>query len=363
MNTKRVIAIYLPQFHPFKENNEWWGEGFTEWRNVVNAKPRYIGHYQPRCPKDLGFYDLRLSETRIAQAALAKEYGIHGFCYYHYWFNGKVLMEDPMKGMLENKEPDFPFMVCWANENWTRRWDGNQSQVLLEQSYCDDDYLQHIEYLCKNYFSHSDYIKVNGSPLIIIYKQHLIPNISHFVNVWRRYAKEFGFPDLYFVFFQLDNSIVDPDTIGFNFGAQFAPFTNVGMRPLNFYFRLLNKYLNFNFSVVIRHNLYSYVKTAKRFSSQYNVISDRNYPCVMPMFDNSVRRIRGGAEIFVNSNPSYFRQWIKEVLFNYKKSNSDSNFFFINAWNEWAEGNHLEPDQKWGKQFLDVVKECFNNYE
>ncbi len=362
MHDIKPIALYLPQFHPIAENDLNWEPGFTEWYNVVKGKPLFPGHYQPHLPSDFGFYDLRVADVIVKQVQLARESNIYGFCFYHYWFQSNVLLNSPIQ-LFKSLDLAFPFCLCWANENWTRRWDGNQSQVLLEQSYCDDDYLQHIEYLCKNYFSHSDYIKVNGSPLIIIYKQHLIPNISHFVNVWRRYAKEFGFPDLYFVFFQLDNSIVDPDTIGFNFGAQFAPFTNVGMRPLNFYFRLLNKYLNFNFSVVIRHNLYSYVKTAKRFSSQYNVISDRNYPCVMPMFDNSVRRIRGGAEIFVNSNPSYFRQWIKEVLFNYKKSNSDSNFFFINAWNEWAEGNHLEPDQKWGKQFLDVVKECFNNYE
>ena len=145
----RVIAIYLPQYHPFKENDEWWGKGFTEWTNVTKSRPRFPGHYQPHLPSDLGFYDLRVPEVREQQAQMAKEFGLYGFCYYHYWFNGKLLMERPLQEILESGKPNFPFMICWANENWTRAWDGGEKQILIKQEYTEEDARNHIKWLIR----------------------------------------------------------------------------------------------------------------------------------------------------------------------------------------------------------------------
>ena len=185
---KRLIAINLPQYHPFKENDEWWGKGFTEWTNVTKAKPRFRGHYQPHLPADMGFYDLRLPEVRQMQADLAKEYGIYGFCYYHYWFNGHRLMERPVSEILSSGEPDFPFMLCWANENWARNWDGGFKDILIEQNYSDDDDRNHMIYLCKEVFPDKRYIKVDGKPFFIIYKPKIsisgIPCPLYTINIY-----------------------------------------------------------------------------------------------------------------------------------------------------------------------------------
>lgn len=173
MNMKRVIAINLPQFHPFSENDEWWGKGFTEWTNVTKAKPRFWGHYQPHLPSDTGFYDLRLPEAREMQANMAREYGVDAFCYYHYWFNGKQLMERPIKEILETGKPDFPFMLCWANENWSRNWDGKFRSILIEQHYSEDDDINHMHYLCSKVFSDKRYLRIQGKPVFSIYRSNL----------------------------------------------------------------------------------------------------------------------------------------------------------------------------------------------
>ena len=178
MVDKRIIAFYLPQYHPFPENDEWWGKGFTEWRNVVKARPLYRGHYQPHLPADLGFYDLRVPEVRQQQADMARMYGINGFCYYHYWFNGHQLMERPLEEMLSSGNPDFPFMLCWANENWTRAWDGGSRHILIAQNYSEEDDRAHIRYLLDNVFSDSRYIRVDGKPVFLIYRSMLFPNMK-----------------------------------------------------------------------------------------------------------------------------------------------------------------------------------------
>ena len=199
---KRIIAIHLPQFHPFKENDEWWGKGFTEWTNVTKAQPRFEGHYQPHLPSDLGFYDLRLEEARLAQEQLAKAYGIHGFCYYHYWFNGKRVLHEPLDRKMQNPKENLPFMMCWANENWTRTWDGADHQVLLKQEYSFEDDLVHIKHLI-NLFRDTRYIKVSGKPIFIIYRPKLLPDIKKTIAIWRKAVQEAGFPDLYAVVYPL----------------------------------------------------------------------------------------------------------------------------------------------------------------
>ena len=200
-NKIKPIAIYLPQFHPIPENDEWWGKGFTEWTNVTKAQPRFEEHYQPHLPADMGFYDLRLDEARIAQEALAKAYGIYGFCYYHYWFNGKRMLHEPLDKKLKNPEENLPFMMCWANENWTRVWNGGERDVLLKQEYSFDDDYKHILHLIP-YFKDDRYIKVNDKPIFIIYRPKFFPDIGKTIEIWRAEAKKAGFPDLYIGFSQ-----------------------------------------------------------------------------------------------------------------------------------------------------------------
>jgi len=194
MSTKiRAIALYLPQFHPVPENDEWWGRGFTEWRNVAKAKALFPGHYQPHLPADLGFYDLRLPEVREAQAELASQHGIHGFCYYHYWFNGRRILERPFNEVLESGKPDFPFCLCWANENWTRVWDGGERNVLLEQHYSFEDDLAHIRSLIPA-FKDPRYIRINGKPLFLVYRTELLPDPAKTAALWQKEAIKAGLP-------------------------------------------------------------------------------------------------------------------------------------------------------------------------
>src|ERR1035438_6297622 len=192
----RAIAFYLPQYHPIPENDAWWGKGFTEWISVTKARPLFKGHYQPQLPADLGFYDLRVPEARRAQAGLAREYGIHGFCYYHYWFHGKRLLERPFNDVLESGKPAFPFCLCWANENWTRRWDGKEEQVLLKQVYSIEDDIQHIRALLP-VFKDSRYIKVNGKPVFLVYRIGNLPAPAETLRRWREEAAKAGLPGLY----------------------------------------------------------------------------------------------------------------------------------------------------------------------
>jgi hypothetical protein len=211
----RLLAFYLPQFHPVPENDSWWGKGFTEWTNVVKARPLFRAHHQPHLPSDLGFYDLRLREAREAQAAMAQSYGVTGFCYYHYWFHGRRLLNRPFDEVLSSGRPDFPFCLCWANENWTRRWDGAEHEVLLQQRYSAEDDRAHIEHLLSA-FADSRYIRVDGKPLFLVYRTELLPDPARTAEIWRTSALTAGIGDLYLA--RVENFIpdVDPKTIGFD---------------------------------------------------------------------------------------------------------------------------------------------------
>src|SRR5437667_7337089 len=219
----RAIAFYLPQFHPIPENDAWWGKGFTEWSNVVKAKPLFRGHYQPHLPADLGFYDLRLPETRQAQADLARQYGIYGFCYYHYWFNGQRLLGRPLDDVLASGKPDFPFCLCWANENWTRRWDGRERELLMEQRYSDDDDRAHMRWLAEA-FGDERYIRVNNKPLFLVYRASRIPDPLRTTTIWRDEAQRLGFGDLYLCRVEsFADERDDPLRIGFDAAVEFQP--------------------------------------------------------------------------------------------------------------------------------------------
>lgn len=361
MSVLKPIAIHLPQYHPIPENDKWWGKGFTEWQNVVQGKPRFNGHYQPHLPKDLGFYDLRLIDALEAQANLAKEYGIHGFCFYHYWFNGKKLLEKPIENMLHSKKPDFPFCLCWANENWTRRWDGADHEVLIEQRYSSEDDRSHIRYLI-NFFRDDRYIKIDGKPVFLVYRVDLHPNMNNAVSIWKEELLKAGFPGLYLIRVENFDAKGTPDSIGFDAGLEFAPDWNcVGEKytKKNSLFHIANKALHktgIRQSGYLDNRVYSYPDMVDNMLKK----KKRNYPyyrCVCPNWDNSARR-KSDAIILLDSKPEKFGEWVLAVRDQTKNDRLlDDQIFFINAWNEWAEGCHLEPDLKYGRAYLEAFKQ------
>lgn len=350
---KRIIAIHLPQFYPFPENDEWWGKGFTEWRNVTNAKPRFKGHYQPHIPTDLGFYDLRLKECRLEQEQLAKQYGIDGFCYYHYWFNGHLIMERPVEEKLKDKDESLPFMLCWANENWHRNWEGGFNECLIEQKYSKQDDIEHFKYLLP-YFQDPRYIRIEEKPVFAIYKIHLIPNAEEMIKTFQEQAKLHGF-DLYICKVEA-------------FGSQGKEWMKEGVnasidfQPIHGECQM-NKFDNF-FANLSHHFLhkdkfsrhYSYKKFVKAMISLSTDENYKMYPCCCPSWDNSPRRVGRPYTAWVGATPALFKIWFEHIFNKFIPFSKEENLIFINAWNEWAEGCHLEPDMKYGKSFLEVIK-------
>jgi hypothetical protein len=360
----RIIAVYLPQFHPIPENDKWWGKGFTEWTNVVKAKPRFPGHYQPHLPADFGFYDLRVPEVRIEQARMARENGIYGFCYYHYWFNGHILLERPLEDMLKSREPDFPFMICWANENWTRAWDGGEKEILIEQKYFEEDDVNHIHYLMK-FFKDPRYIRINNKPVICIYRSTLLPNIEKTIELWRSEALREGL-ELYICRFESFGETGDKFmATGINAGIDFPPHINDEYRQWYKYKKIIRRGINKVCRLLTGNNIFRLGEDYKKYVQfQLKRLITKSYtwyPCVTPMWDNSPRRKGSNFYILYNSTPKLFGIWLRNVIDKFKPYSNEENFIFINAWNEWAEGNHLEPDMKWGKKYLEEIKQLINN--
>ena len=357
MKDKRVIAIHLPQFYPFPENDEWWGKGFTEWRNVTKAKPRFRGHYQPHLPADLGFYDLRLKECRMEQEKLAKEYGIDGFCYYHYWFNGHLIMEKPVEAKLANKEEDLPFMFCWANDNWHRNWAGNYNETLIEQHYSKQDDIDHFNYLLP-FFKDSRYIKIDGKPVFAIYRIDIIPNVTEMCETFQECARKAGI-ELYICKVQHLNKCGLPK--GLSASIDFPPF-NMSKKMNSWRTHPLESFSRRILHKTIGNSIYSYKdyiedKISTGLFSEY-----KQYPTLMPSWDNACRRINQPFTVFRDSTPDLFKKWTEYVLSTFKPFSKDENLVFINAWNEWAEGNHLEPDLKWGRGYLEALKSAILKY-
>jgi len=355
----RALAIHLPQFHPIPENDKWWGRGFTEWRNVTKAKPKFEGHYQPHLPADLGFYDLRLAESRNAQAALAKEYGISGFCYYHYWFNGRQVLETPVKEILESREPDFPFCLCWANENWTRNWDGLFNDVLLEQKYSPEDDVAHIHFLFK-FFRDKRYITVDEKPVFIVYRTELFPDIKQTAEIWKSEAIKAGFKGLYLIRCENFETDIDPQSIGFDASFNFFP-NHYGM-PLYVIPGKIEKLLHkigIKKSPYLSDLIWNYSDVVDKQINNPQTVPYKRFPGITPMWDNSARR-KEKAVILQNSTPKKYGSWLSHIVNTFKPFSKEENFVFINAWNEWAEGNHLEPCQKWGRQYLETTKTILN---
>jgi len=346
----KLIAFYLPQFHPIKENDRWWGKGFTDWIKVVRAQPNFVGHYQPHLPADLGFYDLRLEDTRIAQAELARHYGIHGFCYYHYWFNGKRLLERPFQEVLGSGKPDSPFCLCWANENWTRRWDGREEEILMEQHCSVKDAKNFITALFKA-FEDPRYIRVHGRPLLLVYRVDIIPNLAETVGLWRHECHRAGIGDLYLCFVEsFGNMGKDPESIDFDAAVEFPPHNQAYQYEESL--RMLNSgFLG---------EIFDYRKVASRLVNR-SIPSHRLFRTVMPMWDNTPRK-QDSAHIFHRSSPERYEWWLREVVHQTRVlREEEERLVFINAWNEWGEGNHLEPDITHGHAFLKATLSALKN--
>lgn len=351
----RLIAFYLPQFHPIPENDHWWGKGFTEWNNVVKAKPLFRGHYQPHLPADLGFYDLRVPEVREQQANLAREYGIHGFCYYHYWFGGRRLLARPFNEVLKTGQPDFPFCLCWANESWTAGWSGWDGQELMRQRYSAEDDLSHIRWLVKA-FEDPRYIRIEGKPLFLIYRASNLPDANRTTAVFRGEAQRKNIGEIFLCrveSFETDWS--DPTEMGFDAAVEFAPrWRDLGPAGGQGGIWEWVRAHHLTNRAHRDHFIYDYETVAER-ASQRAWPHFRYFRCVSPSFDNTPRRPTGGL-VLHGATPELYQTWFERVLSQTMQQDLPNRVIFINAWNEWAEGNHLEPCQRWGRAYLEATQ-------
>jgi lipopolysaccharide biosynthesis protein len=342
--TPRPIAFYLPQFHPIPENDVWWGKGFTEWTNVVQARPLFPGHYQPRLPADLGFYDLRLPEVREAQANLAKEYGIYGFCYFHYWFKGRRILERPFDEVLASGHPDLPFCLCWANHTWTRKWNTQTMGRLIVQEYSEDDDKNHIRWLL-GAFQDERYIKIDDRPLFLIYRAQSLPNPLRTITMWKEEAQRMGVAEPYICKVDSLGDFSDPHDLGFDAAVEFPPHRVESQikrvtGPEEIY--QVNQIFDYEERAAIH---------LERPTPPY-----RRFPGVIPSWDNTPRFRSGGANIVINSTPELYERWLKGAIEKTLSNPPEEQIVFINAWNEWAESNYLEPDLKYGQAYLEATR-------
>lgn len=368
----RVVALYLPQFHPIPENDEWWGRGFTEWTNVAKARPLFRGHQQPRVPRDLGFYDLRVPETRQAQADLARRAGVEAFCYWHYWFAGRRLLERPFAEVLQSGQPDFPFCLAWANQTWTGIWHGAEDRVLVEQTYPGEaDHRAHFELLSRA-FHDPRYLRVDGKPLFAVLKPRELPDARRSTDLWRELAVRSGLPGLYLVALGNGEPAYDVRALGFD------AHSNANTTRIHWYvhepgFRaavdrgragsLRDRYLVAKYAAKLRlhaalgwpRKVYHYRDALDFFVAreEYGVPS---HPTLIPDWDHSPR-CGGEGIILQGSTPELFRRHVREALAAVAREPAGSRLLFVKSWNEWAEGNYLEPDLKWGDAYLRVLGE------
>jgi hypothetical protein len=330
-----TIAFYLPQFYPIPENDGWYGEGFTEWHNVVQSKPLFEGHYQPHLPRDFGFYDLRVPETRAQQARVAKAHGIDAFCYYHYWFEGHRPLHRVIDDVLEHGTPDMPFCLAWANENWSRHWDASAHEVLLTQRYSPEDDEEHGLFLLKA-MTHPLYLRIDGRPILFIYRIQALPYAEQTLRRWRELWRAGGLDDVQIVKFDTHGDFTDPRGYGADAAAQFLPHGTTELVP--------------HISVPGAsdgNQIMAYSDVAQHYKN-LPAPAWRRYECVVPDWDNTPRRGDGLALLLHGSTPALYEDWLATVR---ARAESDG-IILINAWNEWAEGAHLEPDLKNGDAYL-----------
>ena len=341
----KAIALYLPQFHRIPENDLWWGEGFTEWTNVRQGRPQFWGHYQPHVPHpDIGYYDLSDPGVMEKQAQMARQFGIHGFCFYYYWFNGRRLLEMPTDRLLASGKPDFPFCFCWANENWTRRWDGQEREVLMDQQHSYESDERFIRDMLPA-FRDRRYIRINGRPLLAIYRPGLLPNPKATFAHWREVCRNEGLGEIYLTGFKAFG-FQDPEPTGMDAAAEFITHHHEVAKSAREEFSVFNDFDGL---------IYDYRKVSE------NIL---NHPTgnftlfrqVMPSWDNTARRREHGT-IFARSDPQLYCRWLQRaVLHTRRYANPDERLIFINSWNEWAEGAHLEPDERYGYAWLNATR-------
>ena len=348
----RSVAFYLPQYHPIPENDAWWGEGFTEWTKVRPATPLFPGHYQPHVPGQLGYYDLREAEVREAQAGLARAYGIDAFCYYHYWFGGKQLLERPFDEVLASGHPDLSFCLCWANEPWSRAWDGSRTDVLIDQRYSDEDDIRHIDWLI-DAFRDDRYLRVDGKPLFLVYRAGQLPDAAATLARWRERVARAGLPGLFLCQVESHRERGDPRRSGFDAAVEFQPavadlhgllwrrfrpqrlLSRIGVLPVD------RSYMALDYAGMVHQMTTRPQPDFLRF------------PCVTPQWDNTPRRPYG-ALVFTDSTPQLFRQWVAAAGARLRRAPAEHRLLFVNAWNEWGEGCHLEPCERWGTGYLEA---------
>ncbi|MBU3088275.1 glycoside hydrolase family 99-like domain-containing protein [Clostridium gasigenes] len=348
MSNPKLIAFYLPQFHAIPENDKWWGEGFTEWVNTKKAKPLFNGHQQPKTPLNDNYYSLLDSKTQEWQAKLAQDNGVDGFCYYHYWFNGKMLLEKPMENMLANKNITLPFCISWANEPWARTWDGKDKEVLMPQSYGGEkEWKEHFDYLLQ-FFLDERYIKIDNKPMFVIYRTSNIPDCEEMVKFWNSESKKNGFDGIYLVetmnSFQNSSVINNSDAV-----VEFEPMITIRHHlPL---YKQGIRFIKKKLSVLDKID-YSYVWD--RVIKKDVDYGKKKFLGAFVSWDNTARKGKKGL-VLTNGNPEKFEKGLRNQIL--KSKEIDSDFIFINAWNEWAEGTYLESDKLNEFNYITKIKE------
>lgn len=364
----KIISFYLPQYHEIPENNEWWGKGFTEWENLKKAKPLYKEHNQPRIPYDKKYYNLLDDEVKKWQIKLAKDNGVYGFCFYHYWFDGHLLLEQPTKQFLKNEELDLPFCLSWANEPWTKAWVSKSDEILIDQRYgSEKDWREHFDYLTP-YFLDKRYIKNNGKPLFVIYRPNQIGCLNDMVDSWQKWAKEIGLPGIDFAYQQIDFDLIEnSDTSRFKYNIEFQPIyaledlTSNKVKKIEVAAKsvdnFVNKIMGFKLSNVLMRKVRTY-----NYDDVWEKVLERKprdnkcIPGVFVDWDNTPRRGEKG-RVFIGGNPEKFKNYMKDMIIktrdDYKKD-----MIFLTAWNEWSEGCYLEPDERHKDAYLRAIKEA-----
>lgn len=367
----KILALYLPQFHTIAENDEWWGKGFTEWVNMKKAKALYDGHYQPRIPLNYDYYDLSDVNVMRKQTEIAKKYGIYGFCVYHYWFQGHKLLEKPMENFLKEKDIDFPYCFCWANEHWTNAWVSGENKILIEQDFTDkEDWKNHFDYFL-SFFKDERYIKEDNKPFLVIYIPNIIGPLNEMLEYWDKLAKENGFAGMKYAYqhyvYYLDN---DKDDSGFDYAIQFQP--NLAMNLIKSKRQAKFELLKTKLSIFLQTKLHIYLKLKQKevtkidYDAVWNMILEmkpvdkETIPGSFMDWDNTPRRgIRGSA--MVGANPDKFEYYFDKQI-DHIKENYNTDKIIMFAWNEWAEGGYLEPDERYKYQYLEAIKRVLEKH-